>query len=398
MSRTCLVSVFGPQNVIPLLAAVKYYGTVKQDYSIPNVITVIHNPGLSDGVIKECGDIIYQMIKPFGWAPPVILNSVDVDMIIRHAFWKGSECMYAEFRKAVGGDQVDEVYFTHNLVGKVTDLCIQAYPTAERIITGDGIGQIYDNEYLSFLNQKGVQSLKGEVLVAINKIKKNTSKPVPTSLGSETKIIAILPTDWNGKFSSDKKLITIPRSVVKEIIDTCSQEQTTLIRYCKNMIEQSKPPRFILVLNNFSDGGFMHFDAEVAMHTEIIRAYIPSGSTIFIKPHPFSMSPLAEGVINHTANSYNMQILPTEFKKYPLELMQPIFEHSQVIAFSTTILTLTYLYEKNVINPMNENLMKKYFPANTWNLIEDTQKLFTGSIHNLAKWDGKSILWSGANK
>ena len=69
MSRTCLVSVFGPQNIIGLLAAVKYYGTIKQESSVPNVITIVHNPGLSNEEMKESADIICQMIKPFGWAP-----------------------------------------------------------------------------------------------------------------------------------------------------------------------------------------------------------------------------------------------------------------------------------------------------------------------------------------
>ena len=97
-------------------------------------------------------------------------------------------------------------------------------------------------------------------------------------------------------------------------------------------------------------------------------------------------------------NDYAVRIVPQEFKRYPLELMQPLFEQCEVISFSTVILSLRYLFEKEVINPINDDIMKKFFLSRTWYAIEDTQQWFTGSIHNLATWDGKSILWSGTPK
>ena len=74
MSRTCVVSVLGPQCVIGLLAAVVYYGDSQTRWLPPKVITIFHNPGLSYEEMKESGEIIYQMIKPFGWAPPIVLG------------------------------------------------------------------------------------------------------------------------------------------------------------------------------------------------------------------------------------------------------------------------------------------------------------------------------------
>ena len=399
MSRTCLVSVLGPQCIIGLVAAVKYYGIVKQAGSVaPNVITIFHNPGLSYKDVNESSDIISQMIKPFGWAPPIVLSSEEVDTITRQASWKGSEHMKAEFRKVIGVDHVDEVFFSHNLVGKVTDLCIQAYPTAEKITHGDTIGQLYTNEFVTYLNQMNEKSLKDKIFEMVNKIKKITSFPKPTHLGNETKIVAILPTDWDGKFSTNKKIMIVPKSIVKEIINDCLRGQKGLIRYCKTLIEQSNPPRFIFLLSCWSEAGYMQPNAEIAMNVEIIRTHIPLGSTIFIKSHPSSKFPLAEEIVNHLTNDYNVQILSNEFKRYPLELMEPLFEQSQVIAFSTVILSLNYLFGKEVINPINDSLMKKFFPVRSWYAIEAHQQWFTGSIHNLATWDGKSILWSGTPK
>jgi hypothetical protein len=142
----------------------------------------------------------------------------------------------------------------------------------------------------------------------------------------------------------------------------------------------------------------MRPETEIAMNLEIIRTHIPTRSTIFIKSHPSSKFPLAEGLANQIMNDYNVYIVPTEFKRNPLELMQPLFEKCQIISFSTVILSLRYLFEIEVINPVNEGLMKKFFTANTWYAIEDTQQWLTGSIDNLATWDGKSILWSGSQK
>ena len=86
---SCLV--YGPHNIIGILAAVRYYGNIKQDDSVPHVITIVHNPGLTDEEMKESSDIIYHMIKPFGWAPPIVMGTEDVDTITHNAFWKGSD-------------------------------------------------------------------------------------------------------------------------------------------------------------------------------------------------------------------------------------------------------------------------------------------------------------------
>ena len=292
MSRTCLVSVYGPQNIIGILAAVRYYGNIKRDASVPHVITIVHNPGLSYEEMKESTDIIYQMIKPFGWAPPIVISSENVDTITRNAFWKGSEYLYAKFRKIIGIEHVDEVYFCHNFVGRVTDLCLQAFPSAEWITPGEGTGQVYTDEYLVYLSKMNKKSVKDKVLTAINRIKKFTSFPSQTRLGPETKIVAFLPTDWNGEFSSNKKVIIIPQSLVKEIINTCALEQSALMPYCKNMIKQTSPPRFILLLSCWAEAGYMQPKTEIAMNVEIIKTHIPPGSTIFIKSHPSSKFPL----------------------------------------------------------------------------------------------------------
>ncbi|MBN1166539.1 MAG: hypothetical protein JXA44_05330, partial [Methanospirillaceae archaeon] len=215
----------------------------------------------------------------------------------------------------------------------------------------------------------------------------------PIRLGQETKIVTILPTDWSGKFSSDKEILIIPRSIVMQTINTCVQHQKELYNYCKTIIEQSISPCYILVLTNLSECGYMYPDLELNMYEEIICTNIPKGSTIFIKQHPFSLSPLGEKLLK-TMNDYRVQLFPEEFRKYPIELMQPVFNHCQVIAFSATILSITYLFGQKVINPMNNHLMKNYFPESTWYLIEDTQNFLTSTIRNLTYWDHKSIIWS----
>ena len=141
--------------------------------------------------------------------------------------------MNAKFRKVIGIENVDEVYFCHNFVGRVTDLCLQAFPSAEWITPGEGTGQIYTDEYLVYLNKMNKKSLKDKVLTTINRIKKFTSFPSQTRLGPETKIVAFLPTDWNGEFSSNKKVIIIPRSLVKEIINTCDWNNPLSCRIVK---------------------------------------------------------------------------------------------------------------------------------------------------------------------
>ena len=395
MSRTCLVTVFGPHNIIGMLAAVEHYGSIKNDSSVPQIITVVHNPGLSDDENMECGDTIWEMIKPFGWAQPVVLTNATVKTITHHALLKGSDRMIEKFRKIIGCDHVDEVYFCHNLVGKVSDLCLQAYPSATRITTGEGTGQVYDAGYLTFLNKNSEKSLRQRVSNIVHSVQKFASRPLPTPLGPETKIVAMLPTDWNGKFSENKTIIIVPRELVKNILTRCLAGQKDLLEYCRSILNSSNPPRFILILSCWSAGGFMDLEAEIAMNLEIVHAHIPKGSTIIIKPHPFSKSPLTQGVLNRIKNEYDVRVVPDEFKRYPLELIQPLCESCEIIAFSTIVLSLDFLFGKKVINPMNEELMKKFIDSRMRYSIEDSWQWLTGSVENLPAWNGKSLLWSG---
>mgnify|MGYP007068373973 CR=1 FL=1 len=142
----------------------------------------------------------------------------------------------------------------------------------------------------------------------------------------------------------------------------------------------------------------MPLDAEVAMYEMIVKEHVPSGSVLIIKPHPFSMTPLAERLSHRINKEYCVNILPVELRKYPFELMYDLFKYCQIIAFSTTILSLTYLYDKQVINPMNEKIMKEFFPTQSWDLIIDSQNLYKNALDNIPGWDRKGMLWCGENR
>lgn len=398
MSRICLVSVFGPQQIIPAIAAVEYYGKISGKESNPRVILLLHNPGLPDTILDECAIIIHKMTKPFGWQYPVILKSQNLHEIIGSGQLIRRLDILNKFRHFIGAERVDEVYFTHNLVGNVTDLCLRAFPNAEWITIGDGFGLLIDNKYLSFINQQIQPSFIGQLVSFLRNVRNLFLFPRHVNFGSKTIVVAILPIDWYGDFLGNKQLFVVHREEVLIIINKCRKQLVNLNRYCERLILSTTDPRYVYVLNNYTDGQFITFISEVAMHEEIIRTLIPKGSTIIIKPHPFSVAPVAEQIQNNIELDYPVQIFSPELNRYPFELCQQLIDNTQVIAFSSINLNLAHLFNKVTINSMNEMVMRKYFPQKIWHLIIDTMTRNSRAQTHLQKWDKKSALLSGMGR
>jgi hypothetical protein len=67
----------------------------------------------------------------------------------------------------------------------------------------------------------------------------------------------------------------------------------------------------------------------------------------------------------------------------------------KVICMSSPILSLKYLYNIDVINPMNDVFIEKWFPEYMWNSYKNAMKIYMEPLKRLEFWNGKEILYSG---
>lgn len=378
MVRTCLVSVFGPQNILPAIVAVKYYGIFNKKDPASRVITIVHNPGLPENIMEECSGIIEEMIRPFGWEPPILLKNKDIEQITKTGIFPTHARIRKLLQEKMGTSaHIDEIFFCHNLVGYASDLCLSSFPDAEWIILGDGFGFLYDQKYLDFLSGLPTPSKVPWYLQIMNFIRSVYPRPeVHIPLGAKTNVCAIIPYDWSGEFLVDKNLIIIPREFAQDVVRSCAGNLQDLNQYCRNLTRECKEMCFVIIMSNFSDAQLLSLEDEVIFWVNIVRKYIPKESTIIIKPHPFSVNPLVASLIEVIKPEYTILTISEEYNRYPFELWLPVIERSQIISLTTTMISLPYLNNKTIIDPMTEELIESMFPQKSWDYLKDTEKRY----------------------
>lgn len=388
MTRTCLISIYGPQNIIPAIAAIQYYGIAYKKEPATRVITVVHNPGLPEKILEECAGIVHQMIQPIGWESPIVLNNKDIEEITKSGIITSRKWVQKKFREKIGSPNIDEIFFCHNLVGYASDLCLLSFPDAEWIAMGDGFGFLYDQTYLNFLSGT-TQTLKLSHFLSIAHIKGLLSPPFihHVNLGVKTRVCAIIPYDWSGEYLKGKELTIIPCEFAYNVINECVSHLNDIDQYCRSLIKDIEDPCYVLIMSNFFEAQLLSLEDEVKFWEKIIWEYIPKGATIIMKPHPFSVSPLIKYLINIFNPHYNIEIISELYNRYPIELLLPVIERSQIISFATTVISLPYLFHKDVINPMTEEMILSMFPQKSWDYLKDTQKRYEEILQRITNND-----------
>lgn len=59
------------------------------------------------------------------------------------------------------------------------------------------------------------------------------------------------------------------------------------------------------------------------------------------------------------------------------------------------VLSLKYLYDMSVIQPMTNLVIEKYFASSLWDSYKNAIELNMAPLGRLENWDGKSLLYEG---
>ena len=406
MSRSCLVHVFGSGNVLAALSAVKWYGLQCYGDASADVVTLAHNPGLPDDAAQESALVVERIIASQGWPRPVVLTAGEMAEITRPGRWTPYQEILNRFRQKVSVAHFDEIYYTHDVVGRAAELAMNAYPRAVHITFGDALGSVYNKRYhlalasgapQSQVNQQGVRTrlcprrMLNALKTYLRQIILGEPQPFQAS-----KAVLILPMDQTGDCLDDKELSIVPRQLVLDIISDCQQSLPELRSYSQKLLAGTPVPRFLMLLENISDGNFTSFEREVAMCEEMVRRHVPERATVFIKAHPLSVAPVDDALCSRLESDYTARTVSREFRRHPVELWSDLISACQVISMSYPSISLAYLYDKPVIYPVEPSLIKEYIPERFWDSYKNADMLYRGQLANLATWDGRSVLWKGS--
>jgi len=408
MTRTCLVSLYGNSHVLAALSAVRWYSLQRHGDEDIKVVTVVNTPGFSDVIMRERGETLTQIIASQGWPKPILLNDQDMTEFAR-SFHK--KLTYREilrrFRRKLGVEHIDEIYYAHDIGGRVPELVMNAFPEAERIIFGDGMGSLYNKTYHLALSSgaslsQARQALRTRNNFAFRSIRRILIRRlVDLLLGSPQpyqadKAVLILPMDQTGDCLDDMELIVVPKQQVQKIISDCQNSIPELVEYSRGLLAGEPPPYVLILLANISDGNFTSLENEVKLYEEIIRRHVTPKTTLFIKGHPLSVAPLDEMLSIRLSTDYFPRVISHKFARYPIELWSELVGDCKVISIAYSNISLAFLYNVPVVFPFDDALIEKYISPKYWDFYKDADRLYRGQLANLEKWDGQSVLWKGS--
>ena len=148
---------------------------------------------------------------------------------------------------------------------------------------------------------------------------------------------------------------------------------------------------YLLLISNYSDNGFISATNEITFYTQLVESIAKENSLVFIKPHPFSKKNHIEMICHSLKQNYQAQILPPEISKYPIEIFQNQFFHCEIIGFSSSIISLAYLFDSVKIHLFNKALIYEYFTEEYRENMIGVYEYYIKQIEKIKQWDMKSI-------
>lgn len=366
--KKCLLYIISPTHVISSISAIE---TMYHDKK-PEVTLLIHWPGVPKKETKSITKVIKKLVSGFDFVIRIITISQDkVDnLFISKETAEAKQFPQKIFRET----RFDEIYYSQDVVGQMYQwLCI-AYPKAQRICYGDALGNVYEKEFHLSL-------LKIQV-------------PTITQIYKPHKAVLILPVDQSGNFLKNIQLIVCNKKTVLKVMTKLVQTTKELQSYIRDLLNEYRDKnKYLLLTENIAEGNFMDFNKEIEMYCSIIEEYVPFGSVVFIKPHPLETIPRYQKIKDRLGPERVIVKLNDKFIKYPIEIWKELIINCQILTMSYPVLSLKYLYNKDVIQPMDNKFIEKWFPEGTWRSYKNALELYTEPLRKLDGWEEKNILW-----
>lgn len=398
----CLVHLYSTPYLLTALAAI----LSRHPQRDTQVVVVVHLPGASDTVHAEMRQIVEECSRNFPCITRVLAltddNIRDIS-VVGDAGAAGSA-----LGCHLGESHIDEIYYAHDFIGSFMALARKQYPAARRVCLGDAFGMVYERDFLlsyQWKRRAGFSSLfdpgRWRRLFARARAAQRGPMPAPCadSANRQSPDLAclVLPVDPSGRFLAKTPFEVCPRQIFMDVIARCADAAQELRAYIDRLLAESVPgPRYLVMLENYAEAGHLRFNREVEMYCAIIRAHCPPGCTVFLKGHPNERSSRGERVRDTLGSEFRVIPLDTRYRRYPIELWRRLVHECRVISAAYPVLSLKFIYGIDVIQPMDDAFIERWFPRQVWRWLKDGLRLYMEPLRVLPAWDGSTILWSPA--
>lgn len=276
----------------------------------------------------------------------------------------------AALRALLAVPRADELLLVRNWQLS-NQLLIAAYPNAERIAYGDGIGYYFGPQV--FLPARPQRSPVRDLL---RRLGGQRLPPAPPNLPSPPfhRGFMLLPEIFG---DVPPMPVTVPeRHFILETIDRAA----AVLPARQRLTLPVDRPVVLFLPGNYAQAGWTSRRAEVAAYVERLRPSADNGSLLLVKPHPRStrrdLAALRAVLGRHYAS---VQILEPPQSHMPIEVLI----HSaagnggqiQAVGFTTAVISLAYLYGIPCRVGFGEAVLTRYFRRNRAQMLDNERQL-----------------------
>jgi hypothetical protein len=363
----------------------EWYGQAKNGSSESEVVLLLYDFMVPAELEKPFEEAIRSLASVRRWKSVIFISGNEMSRIMRRRYSESALQIASE----IGEAYFDEIFIARDFGGAGNALILNAYSDATRITYGDSFGLVgNESEFIPRLS-----CVLEAARVHLRALVRRVLFGSPKKFAFDAAVLT-LPIDWSGSYLDNLQLLVPSKEFALNIMKECSDELAGMNAYCNILLGGAHNP-YLFLLSNLSASGVMSVQNEIEMYVKIIRQITPLGATVFVKPHPRVETHILTAVMREIEPDYSIRSIDEpEFSRIPIELWTLLIDACRIVAvFSTSCLNLRYFYGNNVVLPLDEKDIARYFfPEFTESIIKGNI-MNLESMDNLKEWDAKSILW-----
>jgi hypothetical protein len=317
----------------------------------------------------------------------IFISQLEIQNISKQLY---SKCI-TDIKSLIGEEHFDYVYLARNFGSFSTKLIPSAYSKALKIEYGDSFGLVGNEkeEELSYLD-----FLKRPMCFLKSTAKKIIFGHFPKHFVFDLSVLT-MPLVWDVNYLKDKNLIIPEKLFVNEIFSNISKQLTKLDLFCEELIANANGKCNVYLLSNLFNSGFCTLENEVKLYEEIILETALPGERLILKNHPRCSDEVLIQLKEKLNQFFDVVIVTDkQFSFIPIELWTVLLKSCKVFPiFSTSAISLQYLYSKQVSMTLDHQKIKKYVFFNKRQETIIGVDMCYKSIDVLENWDVKTPLW-----
>ena len=378
-----LLTVQGPLQYIAGYIAYSWNRPAKPDVED---ILLLYDFLAAPQIEPEIADAVRSLAVSAPWTRIVFIRGEQMDALMRERYANSM----AGLRALVGAEHVDEIYLARDHVGNGSPLLLNAYAGARKFSYGDSLGIVGQREAMDRLDRPSA-------VTRVRALARRLLRGAPRPIAFDEAVLS-LPIDISGKYLPTVSLAVPARDHVVACLERIYAAVPALGAYCHALCELGPPGRsHLYLLSNLTASGLTDAASEAALYAEVIRETSPVGGTVYLKPHPRSTFDVLETLARELGGDYRVHLVDdARFSRLPVELWTDLIRHCEVVAmFSTSAINLKYLFDKQVVMPLDEARIARFIAPTGREHMATASRMMREALANLESWDGRTALWSG---